>query len=190
MVQAEVFWVRNSDPYNAGITPTVSLFNNYFGGGMGSIVFQTIRESKALAYSTYSYFALPSKKTDKDMIMAYVGTQADKFNESTAAMNELLTTLPKSEQLFETAKSGLKKSIAAERITQDGIIFSYLKSQKLGNDFDIRKNVYEQAPKLSFAEINTFHEKEMKNKNFTYCVVAAQDKVNEADIQKLGEVKN
>ncbi len=189
MVQAEVFWVRYSDPYNAGITPTVSLFNNYFGGGMGSIVFQTIRESKALAYSTYSYFALPSKKTDKDMIMAYVGTQADKFNESTAAMNELLTTLPKSEQLFETAKSGLKKSIAAERITQDGIIFSYLKSQKLGNDFDIRKNVYEQAPKLSFAEINTFHEKEMKNKNFTYCVVAAQDKVNEADIQKLGEVK-
>jgi hypothetical protein len=26
------------------------------------------------------------------MIMAYVGTQADKFNESTTAMNELLTT--------------------------------------------------------------------------------------------------
>lgn len=189
MVQAEIFWVRNSDQYNPSITPTVSLFNNYFGGGMGSIVFQTIRESKALAYSTYSYFSLPSKKTDKDMIMAYVGTQADKFNESTTAMNELLTTLPKSEQLFETAKSGLKKSIASERITQDGIIFSYLKSQKLGNSFDMRKNVYEQAPKLSFADINTFHDKEMKNKNYTYCVVAAQDKVNEADMKKLGEIK-
>ncbi|WP_185288159.1 pitrilysin family protein [Chryseobacterium lactis] len=189
MVQAEIFWVRNSDQYNPSITPTVSLFNNYFGGGMGSIVFQTIRESKALAYSTYSYFSLPSKKADKDMIMAYVGTQADKFNESTTAMNELLTTLPKSEQLFETAKSGLKKSIASERITQDGIIFSYLKSQKLGNSFDMRKNVYEQAPKLSFADINTFHDKEMKNKNYTYCVVAAQDKVNETDMKKLGEIK-
>lgn len=189
MVQAEVFWVRNADQYNPSITPTVSLFNSYFGGGMGSIVFQTIRESKALAYSTYSYFALPGKKTDKDMIMAYVGTQADKFNESTTAMNELLTTLPKSEQLFETAKSGLKKSIASERITQDGIIFSYLKSQKLGNNFDMRKNVYEQAPKLSFADINTFHDKEMKGKNYTYCLVASQDKVNEADMKKLGEVK-
>lgn len=189
MVQAEVFWVRNADQYNPSITPTVSLFNSYFGGGMGSIVFQTIRESKALAYSTYSYFALPGKKTDKDMIMAYVGTQADKFNESTSAMNELLTTLPKSEQLFETAKSGLKKSIASERITQDGIIFSYLKSQKLGNNFDMRKNVYEQAPKLSFADINTFHDKEMKGKNYTYCLVASQDKVNEADMKKLGEVK-
>ncbi|PWN71183.1 peptidase M16 [Chryseobacterium phosphatilyticum] len=189
MVQAEVFWVRNSDQYNASTTPTVSLFNNYFGGGMGSIVFQTIRESKALAYSTYSYFALPNKKADKDMVMAYVGTQADKFNESTTAMNELLTTLPKSEQLFETAKSGLKKSIASERITQDGIIFSYLKSQRLGNDFDMRKNVYEQAPKLSFTDINAFHDKEMKNKNYTYCLVASQDKVNEADMQKLGELK-
>lgn len=189
MVQAEVFWVRNSDQYNSTITPTVSLFNNYFGGGMGSIVFQTIRESKALAYSTYSYFALPSKKEDKNMIMAYVGTQADKFNESTTAMNELLDNLPKSEQLFETAKSGLKKSIASERITQDGIIFSYLKAQKLGNNTDIRKNVYEQAPKLSFTDISSFHDKEMKSKNYTYCLVASQDKVNEADMQKLGEVK-
>ncbi|SDI34347.1 M16 family metallopeptidase [Chryseobacterium jejuense] len=189
MVQAEIFWARNSEQYNSTITPTVSLFNNYFGGGMGSIVFQTIRESKALAYSTYSYFALPSKKEDKNSIMAYVGTQADKFNEASSAMNELLTTLPKSEQLFETAKSGLKKTIASERISQDGIIFSYLKAQRLGNNSDIRKNVYEQAPKLSFADINTFHDKEMKNKNYTYCIVAAQNKVNETDMQKLGEVK-
>jgi len=189
MVQAEVFWVRNSDPYNAAITPTVSLFNNYFGGGMGSVVFQTIRESKALAYSTYSYFSLPGKKEDKDMITAYVGTQADKFNESTIAMNELLTTLPKSDQLFETAKSGLKKSIAAERITQDGIIFTYLRAQKLGNTTDIRRNTYEQAPKLTFTDINNFHNKEMKSKNYTYCLVASQDKVSEADMQKLGEVK-
>ncbi|AZA54716.1 M16 family metallopeptidase [Chryseobacterium sp. G0201] len=189
MVQAEVFWVRNSDKYNASTTPTVSLFNNYFGGGMGSIVFQTIRESKALAYSTYSYFSLPSKKEDKDIITAYVGTQADKFKESTIAMNELLTTLPKSDQLFETAKNGLKKSIASERITQDGIIFSYLRAQKLGNNFDMRKNVYEQAPKLTFTDINNFHDKEMKGKNFTYCLVASQDKVNEADMKKLGEVK-
>ncbi|MCE3074274.1 M16 family metallopeptidase [Chryseobacterium gwangjuense] len=189
MVQSEIFWVRNADQYNSSTTPTVNLFNNYFGGGMGSIVFQTIRESKALAYSTYSYFALPSKKEDKDMVLAYVGTQADKFNESTTAMNELLTTLPKSEQLFETAKSGLRKSIASERITQDGIIFSYLKAQRLGNNLDVRKNVYDQAPKLSFTDINTFHDKEMKDKNYTYCIVASQDKVNEADMKKLGEVK-
>jgi hypothetical protein len=29
----------------------------------------------------------------------------------------------------------------------------------------------------------------MKGKNYTYCIVASQDKVNEADMKKLGEVK-
>ena len=189
MVQAEIFWVRNADSYNPKLSPTISLFNNYFGGGMGSIVFQTIRESKALAYSTYSYFGQPNKKENKNMITAYVGTQADKLNESTTAMNELLTTLPKSEQLFETAKSGLRKTIAAERITQDGIIFSYLSAQKLGLDYDRRKSVYEQSPKISFADINTFHDNEMKGKNYTYCLVASQDKVKDEDLLKLGELK-
>lgn len=189
MVQAEIVWVKNGDLYNKSIIPTVSLFNNYFGVGMGSVVFQTIRESKALAYSTYSYFGTPSKKENKDVVVAYVGTQADKFNESTKAMNELLTTLPKSDQLFETAKNGLRKTIAAERITQDEIIFSYLKAQKLGNNSDIRKNIYEEAPKLTFADISSFHDKQIKGKNFTYCLVASKNKVKESDMKKLGEVK-
>ena len=52
MVQAEVFWIRNGSKYNPDLEPDIALFNQYFGGGMESIVFQTIRESKALAYST------------------------------------------------------------------------------------------------------------------------------------------
>lgn len=54
-------------------------------------------------------------------------------------MNELLTTLPQSDKLFATAKDGLKKTLASERTTQDGIIFNYIRAQKLGNNTDIRK---------------------------------------------------
>jgi len=189
MVQAEVFWVKNGELYNPSITPTAQLFNNYFGSGMGSIVFQTIRESKALAYSSYSAYSMPGKKEDKSAVIAYVGTQADKFNDATVAMNELLNELPKSEQLVETSKNSLRKSIAAERITQDGILFNYLSAQRLGNNFDMRKNVYDQSPKLNFTDLNNFHNKEMKNKNYTYCIVASKDKVTEEDMKKLGEVK-
>ena len=58
MVQSEIRWIRNSGAYNPAEAAKVNLFNSYFGGGMGSIVFQTIRESKALAYSTYAYYLL------------------------------------------------------------------------------------------------------------------------------------
>ena len=54
MVQAETRWIRNSELYDANKEAEVAIFNNYFGGGMGAVVFQTIRESKALAYSTYA----------------------------------------------------------------------------------------------------------------------------------------
>lgn len=31
--------------------PVISLFNEYYGGGMNSVVFQELRESRGLAYS-------------------------------------------------------------------------------------------------------------------------------------------
>jgi predicted Zn-dependent peptidase len=66
MVQAEIQWIRNEDAYDAAKAPTlIELFNNYFGGGISSIVFQNIRESKALAYSTYAYYVESQKKEDE-----------------------------------------------------------------------------------------------------------------------------
>jgi predicted Zn-dependent peptidase len=189
MVQAEVNWLRTSDPYEAKEIPTVSLFNEYFGGGMGSIVFQTIRESKALAYSTYAYYNAPARKEYRNVAMAYVGTQSDKFNEAVTAMNELLTVLPESDKAFQTAKTGLQKSLATERITQDGILFNYLSAERMGRDYDIRKSTYEAAPKFTFADLKAFHDKELSKKPFTYCIVANQDKLKEEDMKKLGDFK-
>lgn len=189
MVQAEVFWLRNSEQYNSAKQPTISMFNEYFGGGMGSIVFQTIRESKALAYSTYSAFITPSRKEYRNSVLAYVGTQADKFNEAVAGMNELLLTLPQSDKAIENAKEGLRKSLATERITQDGILFSYLAAERMGRDYDIRKNTYEATPKFTFADLKTFHDQEMSRKPYTYCIVASQDKLKEDDMKKLGDFK-
>lgn len=189
MVQAEVFWVRNEDVYNAAEQPTISMFNEYFGGGMGSIVFQTIRESKALAYSTYASYSVPGKKEDRNTAMAYVGTQADKFNEAVGGMNELLNELPESQKALENAKEGLRKSLATDRITEDGILFSYLSAQRMGRDYDIRKNTYDKTPSFTFADLKNFHAKELSHKPYTYCIVANQEKLKEEDMKKLGDFK-
>lgn len=189
MVQAEVFWVRNSEQYSPSVQPTASMFNEYFGGGMGSIVFQTIRESKALAYSTYSAFSTPARAGYRNSVIAYVGTQSDKFKEATTAMNELLNELPQSDKALENAKSGLRKSLATERITQDGILFNYLTAMRKGIDTDIRKNIYAAVPNFTFNNLKTFHEKEFKNKAYTYCIVADKEKLSVEDMKKLGSFK-
>ncbi len=189
MVQAEINWFRTSDPYQAGEIPTVTLFNEYFGGGMGSIVFQTIRESKALAYTTYAYFNPPARKEYRNVALAYVGTQSDKFNDAVAAMNELLNNLPESDKALQTAKTSVQKTLATERITQDGILFSYLTAERMGRDYDIRKNTYEAVPKFTFADLKNFHQKELSAKPYTYCIVANQDKLKEEEMKKLGDFK-
>lgn len=189
MVQAETRWIRNSELYDANKEAEVAIFNNYFGGGMGAVVFQTIRESKALAYSTYAVYVTPEKKTEPYYTIAYVGSQADKFNEAVTAMNELLNDLPSIESNFEFAKSSLKKDIETQRITQDGIIFNFLDAEQKGLTDDLRKKKYAAIDKLSFAQVKDFHSHYIAHKPYTYVVLAAEDKVKMEDLNKMGDVK-
>ncbi len=189
MVQSEIRWVRNIPGYDPAKQPSIDMFNNYFGGGMGSLVFQTIRESKALAYSTYSFIGTPEKKEDPYFVSAYIGCQADKFNESISAMNELLNDLPSVENNLLAARSEMKKGIETERITEDDIIFDYLAAERRGLKTDIRKSIYENADKLGYADLKKFHDDCMSNKPYTYCIVASEKKLKADDVQKIGTVK-
>jgi predicted Zn-dependent peptidase len=186
MVQAEIEWIRNSNAYNSAETSNIELFNNYFGNNMSSIVFQTLRESKALAYATYAFYVTPGKKEDRYSVQAYIGAQAAKFNEAIKGMNDLITDLPESEKVLESAKENIHKSIETERITQDGILFDYLDAQRKGLDYDIRKTTFENVDKLGLADVKAFHDQEFKNKPFTYCVVASEKRVSDDDLKKYG----
>ena len=189
MVQAETRWIRNTETYNPEKTTMVNVFNNYFGGGMGSLVFQTIRESKALAYSTYGYYVQPQKKDQDYYLLGYVGSQADKFNDATVAMNELLTKMPELPKNLELAKNQVKKDIQTERITQDGIIYNYLNAKNLGLTDDIRKKMYETVDKITMADVKKFHQNYFSGKPYIYAIVASEKRVSMDDMKKLGEVK-
>jgi predicted Zn-dependent peptidase len=155
---------------------------------MGSIVFQTIRESKALAYSTFAVYSSPNSKDKENAVVAYVGTQADKMNEAVAGMNELLTTLPESDKSFNLSKDNSLNSIETSRITKDGIIASYFSDKKLGFDHDSRIDEYANLKPLSFSDVNTFHHDNLSAKPYNYCVVASEKKINMTDLAKFGPV--
>jgi predicted Zn-dependent peptidase len=189
MVQAEISWINKQTlPYDTTVHPQVAMFNEYFGGGMSSIVFQTIRESKALAYSTNSRFLLPSKKEDPMYITAYVGTQADKLNDAIPAMNELLTKLPKAEITFNAAKDALKSQIETDRINKEEIIFRVESAKKLGLHHDVRKDVFESMDKMSLDALQQFFNTHYQNKTFNYCVIGSTEKIKMEDLGKYGKV--
>ncbi|RZK95857.1 MAG: insulinase family protein, partial [Hymenobacter sp.] len=117
MVQAEILFLTKGDIYDRAMAPTVALYNEYFGGGMGSIVFQDLRESKALAYSAMSRYANADKTGRSNYILSYIGTQSDKLPEAMAGMEGLLTDMPLADANLAIAKQSIRNSIATDRIT-------------------------------------------------------------------------
>jgi predicted Zn-dependent peptidase len=188
MVQSEIRWIRNGGLYDPAKAAKVTLFNSYFGGGMGSIVFQTLRESKALAYSTFAIYSSPDSKSKEYSMVAYIGSQADKMTEAVAGMNELLTVLPESEKNFESSKYNAMNAIETSRIIKDDIISHYYADKKLGIDHDSRLDEYNGMKPLTFSDIKAFHLANVANKPYTYCIVASDKKVKAEDMQKFGKL--
>lgn len=189
MVQAEMIWVKNLLPYDYKKEAVVNLYNSYFGAGMSSIVFQTIRESKALAYSTYAYISTPSKKEDSFSFIGYVGSQADKLPEAITAMNELINDFPERDKSFEEGRLSTLKDIETERIEKTDILFTYIAAQKKGLNEDPRKEKYTQIKQMKFNEVKAFHDNHLANKKYSYAIIGSEKNIKPEELSKYGTVK-
>ena len=190
MVQAELMFLTRAAAYDKALVPAITVFNEYFGGGMGSIVFQELRESKALAYSTYSNFGTARKLGRSNYISSYIGAQADKLPEAMAGMEGLLNEMPLAEANFTNAKSAIRSNIAADRVTRESILYSYEAARRLGLDYDIRRDIYAQTATMSFDDLKKFQQQNVRQKPQAVLVVGAKDRLNFKELAKYGTVKD
>ena len=189
MVQAEINWNSQGANYDSRKAPLIEVFNEYYGAGMASVFFQTIRESKALAYSTFADYKNPTNSTSPGNFFAYVGTQADKLDSAIVSVNALIKEIPISETLFENAKKSITSVAASERILNDKILFYYLKSKRLNNTYDLRKDIFEKTNQISFSEMQAFHANEIKAKNQVISIVGSKDRIDVGKLNKYGKVQ-
>ncbi len=189
MKQAQIIFLSKSELYDKSLVPAINLFNEYYGGSMASVVFQEIREQMALAYSAFSSYSTPSRKDESNYIFGFVGTQADKLPLASEKLKELLTDLPKAEQLFDMSKTSIQKRLESEWTTRQSVYYSYRRAQKLGLDYDIRKDVYEQTKKMTFDDVKKFFDGHIKGKNYVYLVIGSKSDLDAKALEKMGEVR-
>ncbi|MES2836764.1 MAG: insulinase family protein [Bacteroidota bacterium] len=189
MKQAEIMMISKGKKYDAQLEVSSTIFNEYFGGNMSSIVFQTLRESKALAYSCFARYAYASEKEKSNYMVAYIGSQADKLPEAMKSMTELLTDLPKSENMFANSLEAIQQRIRTERITKADILFYYDKAQKLGWKNDIRQDVFELSKKITFNDINEFQKQNIKGVNYNIMVLGKKEGLDIKSLEKYGPVQ-
>ena len=165
--------------------PSRELYNEYFGGGMNSIVFQEMRETRSLAYSAWAWLNQPRYLKYPYTIYTQIATQNDKMMDAIRTFNEIMNQMPESETAFKLAKDGLINRLRTDRIIKMDIIWSYIHAQDLGMDKDSRIKLYNDVQKMTLKDVVEFQKQWVKGRNYVYCILG--DK-KELDMEKLKEV--
>ncbi|HWB64956.1 MAG TPA: insulinase family protein [Chitinophagales bacterium] len=189
MKQVEIIMLGKDVQFDKNLFPYLYLYNEYYGAGLSSIMFQEIREKMALAYSVYSNFGVPQYADESHYLTSYVGSQADKMKTSLAEMDKLLNNMPEVPQQFEDARQNVIKSIASDWLTGTDIYAAYERALKRGLNYDVRKDIYEKAQTLTLTDIHKFFDQHIKGKKFAYLVIGQQGALDEDALKAIGPVE-
>ncbi|MEM6377137.1 MAG: insulinase family protein, partial [Bacteroidota bacterium] len=190
IVQSDVMMVSKGTPqFNLEEYYMTELYNNYFGYGLSSIVFQDIREAKALAYSTYAYYSSPNKAEKAHYLQAYVGTQPDKLPDAIPALLNILEDMPVVPQQIRHAQDSILKRMESARVSPRHYYWRLRSMEFLGVEDDLRKESYERLKKVGPEDLVRFQQQYVKGRDFTFVVLGSKDRVDLSYLSQFGPIE-
>lgn len=174
--------------WNPANQPVESLFNEYFGGGMNTVVFQELRETRGLAYSAYADYSTPSRPHHPEYAMTFIISQNDKMMDCIRTFNNILDTVPQSESAFQLAKQSLTKTLAARRVTKSSVLTNYYWYKRMGIDYDMYEKVYEALPRLTLNDIVKFEQQTMARKPYKYIILGDEKNLDIKSLEKIAPI--
>ncbi len=187
--QANILLLANNEMFANELIAPARIYNEYYGSGLSSVVFQDIRESKALAYSAFSSYDCADKPGRRNILMGYLGTQTDKLPIATQTLVQLMNNMPMAKDQYDLSRKSIIRKINSERITKEMIFWTWLSNNDRGIAYDIRKDEYEAAKNMSIEEFSAFFNQHIKGSKFTYLILGKKDNFDRKALQSLGEVR-
>ena len=164
------------------------LYNEYFGGGMNSIVFQEMRESRGLAYSAWAGMLKPSYLTDPYTLRTQIATQNDKMIDAINTFNDIINNMPESEAAFKLAKDGMIARMRTDRTIKMDVIWDYISAQYLGQNVDSRIQLYNDVQNMTLKDVVDFQNKWVKGRTYTYAILGDKKELDMDALKKVGPV--
>jgi len=151
------------------------LFSSFYGGSLGSVISQEIRERRGLAYSAGGFHILPYYKGDKVLYAAYSMVQFDKLEENLSVIEDLMTYFKADLKHFEVGKQSLKQELETERITGEEIFSFVDRSLKRGFDKDPREHTYKKLQTLTYEDYKNYFVSNIASGNSIYILVMNEE---------------
>ena len=188
MAQTHVWVEFGNEDYSETIIPAVELYNAYFGGGMTGVVFQEIREARALAYSTGAAYTPGKRRNDQNIMWAALGCQADKTGEAVEALCDLLDNLPVSADRFRDAQKSVLNGYRTSRLGFRQVLGSARAWERLGVPVDPRRPRFEAIGKADIGTMLEFDRAHVKGRPKLISVVGDTSRMDMVRLGRLGEV--
>ena len=167
-----------------------ALFNEYYGGNMGSVVFQEIRESRGLAYNAFAGYQDPEFKDDDcEYALVHIISQNDKMMDCIRQFHQILDVIPQSEGAFRIAKEAVTKKIASNRTTKSELLSAWLEARDLGIDYDQNERIYRALDQVTLQDIVRFEQQHMAHKTWRYVILGNEKELDMKALEKIGPVK-
>ena len=169
--------------------PGIALYNNYFGGGMNSIVFQEMREARGLAYTAQAMLASPYFLDGDYFYLAFIATQNDKLRQAVEAFDEIINDMPESQAAFDIAKESMINKLRTKRVVRDQVLWNYLNDRDLGLSESLDRQIFEAVQTMTLEDVKAIQEKWVKGRCYTYGILGDKKDIDISYLKTLGPVK-
>ena len=166
-----------------------SAYTTYFGNGMSSIVFQELREARALAYSAYAAYSQGGREKAQNLMIGSIGTQTDKTVDALTAFLDLMENMPESEPRFEESVNSLINRYRTSKLNFREVIGAVRSWERLGLEGDPRRQRYEALQNATLADLIQFQEQHVKDRPKIISVVGDLSIIDVAELEQFGTVK-
>lgn len=165
------------------------MYNNYFGAGMNTVVFQEMREKRSLCYGAGARYSISAYKDQFCTFTTTIQSQNDKLNECIEVFEDIVNNMPESQTSFDVAKKGVLTQLSTQRVKRTEYFDMYFDAKDLGIDYDKRQKIYEQLQNISLKDIVEFQRTVVKGLHYRSVFAGDPKGLSKEQLQRLGNVK-
>jgi len=187
--QAQVRIEFPDGQYSADDSVLSSIYTNYFGSGMSSVVFQELREARALAYSASARYSQGGRLNAENLMLGAIGTQTDKTVDALSAFIGLIDDMPASTERFDEATNSLLNRYRTSKINFRGVIGAVRSWKRLGFDTDPRRQRFQQLQEVNMDDLLQFQREHIKQRPKLISIVGDLSILDAEELEQFGTVR-
>jgi zinc protease len=187
-IQTQLAFIVDGEPVSREQIAAADAYSEYMGGGMAGLIFQEVREFRALAYSAWGQFRRDEHPAQAGWFIGGIGCQADKTFESIDVMMGLIREMPDKPERMDPLRSALSRGLETQSPGFRELQSTIEHWRNLGYGEDPRKWLIDDYAELDFADIHAFHAAQVRGRPVILLVVGDPRRLDVGELEHHGEV--